>query len=388
MRRAPAHSIVAWLSLGVIALIAYGSLYPFNLKHADFDFWTVFSQLSWARAGRVDRVSNVLLYAPLGFCVFLWFDGRVKRITAAGIALVVGALLSLAIEMAQVFISSRVPSLWDVTLNTCGTAAGAIGGMAWHMLSARLLRSDAGAGTDNRGAWCVLLLWFGWRWAPFELQLNLAKFKAALQPLTRPEFDAWQTLHYLVWWIVVSQIVFAMVNRTRATESLLAVIAATLIGRLFFADPALIASELLALLLLLPTLVALHKVSSAPRQWLVLFLFAALFTWDALEPWEFSTVAGSFGFWPFMGWIQAGMPINAPWLLRLLFIFSALAWLLHTLGASTGLIVYGLPSAILLIEILQLWLAGHRSSVTEPVFALAVVLCLRVLWIDKPRRLK
>ena len=388
MRRTPAHSIVAWLSVGVIALIAYGSLYPFNLKHVELDVWSALSQLSWARAGRGDRVSNVLLYAPLGFCVFLYLDGRVRRLAAGVIAIAVGALLSLAIEVAQVFISSRVPSLWDVTLNTCGAAAGTLGGIAWHALSARLIRSDAGARYDHRGAWCVLLLWFGWRWAPFQLQLDLAKFKAALQPLTRPEFDAWQTLHYLVWWIVVAQVVFAMVNRTRATESLLAAIAATLIGRLFFAEPALIASELLALVLLLPVLVALHRLSATPRQWLVLTLFATMFVWDALAPWEFSASAGQFDLWPFMSWIQTGLPIDSVWLLHTLFIFFALAWLLNGVGASSRAIVYCLPVAILLIECVQLWLPGQRSSITDPALALAAAAVLKMLWTTKSSGLR
>jgi VanZ family protein len=387
MRRAPAHSIVAWLSVGVIALIAYGSLYPFNLKHVELDIWSALSQLSWARAGRGDRVSNVLLYAPLGFCVFLYLDGRVRRRAAIVSALLVGVALSLAIEVAQVFISSRVSSLWDVTLNSCGTAAGVIGGMAWHALSARLIRSDAGAGYDNRGAWCVLALWFGWRWAPFHLQLDLGKFKAALQPLTNPEFETWPTLHYLVWWIVVAQILFTMVNRTRATESLLAVIAATLIGRLFFAEPALIASELLALLLLLPMLVVLHKLSGTPRQWLVLTLFATLSVWDALSPWQFGA-ASSFDLWPFMAWIQAGMPVDSLWLLRQAFLYAALAWLLNNTGASPRTILFIVPGAVLAIEVMQLWLPEQRSSITEPALALAVVAGLKMLWTAKSRRLR
>lgn len=387
MRRAPAHSTVAWLSVGMIALIAYGSLYPFNLKDDDLDFWSALLQLSWARAGRGDRVSNVLLYVPLGFCVFLYLDGRIRRRAAVIAALLVGITLSLAIEVAQVFISSRVPSLWDVTLNSCGTAAGVIGGMAWHALSVRLIRSDAGTRQHNRGAWCVLALWFAWRWAPFHLQLDLGKFKAALQPLTNPMFDTWQTLHYLVWWIVVAQVLFAMVNRTRATESLLAVIAATLVGRLFFADPALIASELLALILLLPMLVVLHKLSATPRQWLVLILFVALSIWDALAPWRFGP-AGQFDFWPFMAWIQTGMPVDLLWLLRQAFLYASLAWLLHNIGASPRTIVFIVPSTVLAIELLQLWLPDQRSSLTEPALALAVVAALKMLWADKPRGLR
>ena len=68
------RSFVPWLLFAVIALIAYGSLYPFNLKPDAIQVGVLqaLHELSWARAGRGDRIANVLLYLPLGFCLFLW----------------------------------------------------------------------------------------------------------------------------------------------------------------------------------------------------------------------------------------------------------------------------------------------------------------------------
>ncbi len=71
------RSSIPWLTAAVIALIAYGSLYPFNFKpDAQSGLVAALSQLSWARAGRGDRISNVLLYLPLGFCLYLWLNER------------------------------------------------------------------------------------------------------------------------------------------------------------------------------------------------------------------------------------------------------------------------------------------------------------------------
>ncbi|MBC7982218.1 MAG: VanZ family protein [Candidatus Obscuribacterales bacterium] len=376
-RHTPAHAIVVWLSLGVVALIAYGSLYPFNLKHsANFDIWHTLSQLSWARAGRGDRVSNVLLYAPLGFCLFLCFDGRVSRTFAASTAVLFAALLSLGIEVAQVFISSRVPSLWDVTLNTCGAIAGVGGGIVWRALSGRLSRTDAGAARGDRAAWLLLFLWVAWRWAPFELQVSLAKLKAALQPLVDPQIEALLCAHYLVWWLIIAQAIFAVANRARVTESLLALIAVTLIGRLFFAEPALIASELLALALLLPALVLLHRLQSMPRRWVLTVAFTSLFLWDSLAPWRFASSAGHFDFWPFMPWIEAGMPVELVWLLQKIFVFAALGWLLKGIGMSPRSVVYAVTLVVVAIECAQLWVPSQSSSVTDPALALAVAWCL------------
>ena len=99
-------------------------------------------QLSWARAGRGDRISNVLLYLPLGFCLFLWLDTRLRR--GAAIAARDRARhrsLSLAIEVAQVYVSIRVPSLTDLTLNRCGTRWARPAG--WR--GVRMAPSDASA---------------------------------------------------------------------------------------------------------------------------------------------------------------------------------------------------------------------------------------------------
>ena len=104
------RSLIPWLTAAVIALIAYGSLYPFNFKpDAQSGLLAALGQLSWARAGRGDRISNVLLYLPLGFCLYLWLNERLVRGAALSVATLLGTLLSLAIEVAQVYVSSRVP---------------------------------------------------------------------------------------------------------------------------------------------------------------------------------------------------------------------------------------------------------------------------------------
>ena len=75
------RSVILWLLLVVLALIVYGSLYPFNFKPDAIEGGVLeaLRQLSWARAGRGDRISNVLLYLPLGFCLFLWLELRWPR---------------------------------------------------------------------------------------------------------------------------------------------------------------------------------------------------------------------------------------------------------------------------------------------------------------------
>ena len=379
MARNRSHAIVAWLCVGAVALIAYGSLYPFNLKsNANVaGFWSMFGELSWARAGRGDRVSNVLLYAPFGFCLSLWLTSNLRNRKAILVAVFCGAILSLSIELMQVFISSRVPSLWDVTLNTLGALVGAVGGVAWHAMSARLPSALAGGGQPDRVALWVLILWIAAQWAPFLPHFSLFKLKSALQPLIEPRIETWATLHWLVWWLVVAQIVFVLAGGARGMEMLLVAIACVLVGRLFVVDQFFLPSELIALLALLPVMVLLHRVRPASQRFILMAAFAIVFVVDRIWPVHWS--GGSFEFWPFLAWIDAGMPLEIAAFLKTLFEFAALTWLLTETGFAMRSAAVAIPILVLALEIFGALFAGRAASITDPILALTLCQMLRFI---------
>ena len=375
-----AAGVAPWLLLAVVALIAYGSLYPFNFK-ADAVQGGVLAalhQLSWARAGRGDRVSNVLLYVPLGFCLYLWVQRNARGWIAATVAVGLGSLLSLSIEVAQVYISTRVPSFTDLTLNALGTVVGVLGGIAWGTLSQLVqLPRGAGAGRGDRIALVVLLLWLGWRLAPFTPHLSLLKLKEALHPLFNPQIQSGATLTYLLYWIIVAQAVFAIVSAHLGLEVLLFLIAMVLVGQLLVADQVFIAPELLALLLLLPALVLVNRLPPGPRMALLIAGLLAVMLTQSLAPYEFVPLHGSFDLWPYLAWIKAGMPVNAASLLAQLFLYGALTWLLREAGTSAYLALGIVTSLVLGIEIAQLWRPGQTGSITQPALAFGIAMVLR-----------
>ena len=187
------RSFIGWLLILVIALIAYGSLYPFNFKPDAIQggVFRALEKLSWARAGRSDHIANVLLYLPLGFCLFLWLSARLRRHTGWMLATLLSALLSLTIEVAQVYVSARVPSLKDLALNTLGAALGATGGLLWRGIAKLMhLPTREELPTRDPGAALVVVTWLVFRFAPFVPQLDLGKLKAALRPLFEPQDGA------------------------------------------------------------------------------------------------------------------------------------------------------------------------------------------------------
>jgi len=382
------RSVIPWLLLAVVALIIYGSLYPFNFKPDAIEggLFEAMRQLDWARAGRGDRISNVLLYLPLGFCLFLWLNSRFRRRSSILLAAVMGTTLSLTIEMAQVYVSSRVPSLTDLTLNCSGTVLGAAGGLAWNTLN-RLIHQPARAEklAPDPGAIVLIVIWLLWRLIPFVPQLDLGKLKAALQPLFDPDIDAVSVFMYLTCWLVVNQAVVATARRPQRLEMLLLLIAAVLVGRLLLPGESFVAAELLALLLLPPMLVLMHQLKPRPRRAALVFAVVTALILDTLAPFDFSSPAGRFDFWPFMTWLRDD-PLEGlhtfDWLALFgkLFLFSALIWTLRTWGTS---ILFAGSCAVMMslaIEIAQLWLPHQNASITDPLLAAGMAWLMYLLY--------
>lgn len=112
------------LVVGYIAMLLYGSLYPFS-------GWSIpavplFGFLgSWpATLGMADLVQNVLVYAPLGLLTVLWLVDSLSFWSALFFATLAGTTLSFIIESIQQFIPSRVASTSDLAMNLLGTLLG------------------------------------------------------------------------------------------------------------------------------------------------------------------------------------------------------------------------------------------------------------------------
>ncbi len=151
------------LSLALVCLIVYASLYPFaDWRDQDLSpllyltaplpkYWTGF-----------DVAANVLGYAPLGFLLTLASlrSGQIRW--AMWLAVSGALLLSLMMETLQSYLPSRIPSNVDLALNTLGAALGAyvawalekLGALGrWSRFRSRWLTPDA------RGAMALLTLW-------------------------------------------------------------------------------------------------------------------------------------------------------------------------------------------------------------------------------------
>jgi VanZ family protein len=279
-----------------------------------------------------------------------------------------------------------VPSLTDLVLNASGTLLGAAGGWIWQWLSALMhLPARTEKPARDPGARLLLALWLAWRFAPFVPEVDLAKLKAALRPLFSPQIDPVAVFVYLTCWLVVNQAISALAIRPRRLEILLLVIAAVLVGRLLVASQSLVPAELLALLLLLPLVVLMHRLSPRPRRGALMLAVATVLIIEGLAPFDFTPAMRGFDLWPFLAWFEMGIPAAVQafdWveLFGKLFLFAALAWTIKQWGTSIGVATVAVTATALLIELLQMWLPQQHASIADPLLALAVGLALRALY--------
>lgn len=155
-----------YLAVAYLALVGYASLYPFTGWRAPVDDITAFVSADWPfYVTAADVVLNLLAYFPAGLLLTLTLMGRMPRLPAALSGILAGTATSLAIELAQVYLPSRIPSNVDLLTNTGGTMLGAAAayrfGERW-LLSGELYRMrerffQPGALTDV--GFVLLALW-------------------------------------------------------------------------------------------------------------------------------------------------------------------------------------------------------------------------------------
>ncbi len=163
MPRHPSSSVP--LAAAYAVLVAYASLYPLSGWHHPQGMWSLaFLSLPWPRWwDRFDVVANLLGYLPLGALVFVAAvrSGRQRR-EAWLAAVLLPALLSLTLELAQNYLPKRVPSALDFALNAGGAALGAaLAALAdamgltlrWQSMRERWFVDE------SAGALSLLLLW-------------------------------------------------------------------------------------------------------------------------------------------------------------------------------------------------------------------------------------
>ncbi len=124
----PRGARLAWiLALAYLLIIIYASLQPFRGWRFPPAEILGFLTAPWPRYITLnDVLINLVAYVPFGFLIALGLALRLGNLAAVTLATLISALLSLAMEGAQMFLTSRIASNVDLLTNSAGALFGAM----------------------------------------------------------------------------------------------------------------------------------------------------------------------------------------------------------------------------------------------------------------------
>ena len=347
------HFAAPLLLAVVTGLIVYVSLYPFRFIPDGPTLVDALRSLSWARAGRSDMLNNVLLYVPFGFCIALLIEPRRGRVTALVVGTLLGAMLSLGLELLQASVAIRVSSLRDLSLNATGSLLGAVLGTVFHALGSRVSPQGTPRSRSAFVAMSILVLWLIERLWPLLPDPGLRQLKSAVRPLLTPHIDWMSLAGFFIGWLVVTQVIFSLVRRQRAMDVLLIVIATVLVGRTFVAGSTLDVAEIAAIALLLPLLVPFSRLGDGTRSTIVAVLLGVWLAWASVRMLLDGSTASAAGMPELREMLLRNVP-PPPLLANKSFSYLSLGWLLTGAGIVPHVAAGMTVLFVLLLTMLQL----------------------------------
>lgn len=354
-----------WITLAVLAVIVYGSLYPFDFRPRGTWTGAVTYLLStpFASPDRGDILSNVLLYLPLG----LFAARALRRIRPTPRVLIVAGaagLLSASIEIIQFWDFTRAPELSDVAANLGGALVGATAEL--------FLRADRFPRMKWRPFTMLLVVCAaGWFLSPFIPALRPIHYARALRILTvAPPFEPLIIFKFLVIWLALATLLHALFG-VRSKAILPPAIAVALLAR--FANPflPLTRAEILGAILAAILWIAFFEKTPA-RVKIVAAAFAAYVFLDALRPFTFLSDPRAFGWSPFLAFMNGPRGYATQVFLEKTFTYGTLVWLFAESGLSFARATLLAVVLVTVSRVAQMWLPGRSAELTDPLMVLIV----------------
>ena len=350
--------------------IVYGSLFPFAFHQRADGGGPVFYLLStWTDwDGRIDLLSNVLLYIPFGFLAFHAIRGRRHGVwTWLGVVLA-GTALSVCMELTQYFDEGRVTSMGDVYANAIGTAGGAtaawlVGAGAEWPLVRELTRC--------RQESLLLVLFLGYRLYPYIPNPTRQQAGRAVRALmAHPVPSAEDLARFTIIWLFIAALVDRVYGTRRWTNLFPLFAAGEFAGRVVIYDATPTVSDLAGAVLAFVAWGGLLR--WVPGRFpLLSVLFAGLVAFLRLQPFVFSlTPRTGFGWIPFWSMMNGSVSVAIQALFEKSYQYGGLIWLFLAAGiplaGGTGMTA----GLLLVTSLLEVFLPDRSAEITDAVIAL------------------
>ena len=335
-----------WL---LAALVTYGSLFPFRFAAATPEAWSALWDGLTQLPGRGDLVANILLFAPFGY---VGIHAGHRGVVVLALAAALGA----GLQIAQVWLPDRDPSLQDAVWNLAGAGLGVFAARRWRL---------SGTVPAHWRAAPALLIgcWVMYRWVPYLPSLDFQEIKDSLKPLlVTPDIRWPNVLHDAAAWIAVGH----FLGRDRRRLPLM--MAIVFAGEVLIANNAVSLSNVAGAAAAAPVVL----LGGARRPLPAALLLAAAIAVSGLAPFEFRGTPAPFHWVPFHGFLGGSMLVNAASILEKTFLYGSLLLLLVRAGLPRAAALAAGVTLAAAIEVAQTRFARHLPEVTDPLLVLLV----------------
>lgn len=361
-----------------IAIVAYGSLYPFHFEvteRAADPLLTVWQgwPAEWTRYIVRDAFLNVFLYVPVGLAAAMVFLRRHSPKAAAVAAVVLAFGVSLSMELLQVYEPRRDPSSLDVLTNSIGGALGVlIAILNEHRIRALVKAPKRGM----RGAAAIVLTaWAVQAFYPLFPDIGRAHLYDGLSTL----FHTRHLSMVNIWlgiaeWFAVGVALEYLFERMSAVW-FAALILFSLAAQMVIIDRIVSAEEVVAAAIAL----ALWRFSprAARVRWCAWLLASAILL-SELRPFYFLSVPQTFSWIPFAATLEAGRDSAVVVIARKAFDYGALVFALRCAGWAWLTAGFAVALPLAAAEAIQTYLPGRTPEITDPLLALLMMLLMTI----------
>jgi VanZ family protein len=352
----------------IVAVIAYGSLYPFQFRipaRGDGPINALLS--SWmAIPGRGDFIANILLYIPLGCFGVLSLPRRLRPrlfIVVAG-----GTLLSVIVELAQYFAVGRLTSATDVYANLAGTT---LGGLGVTSLSRPWRVPLTTAFSPNPVPMVLIATWTGYRLYPYVPTVDLHKYWNALKPIVLHPVLSFEALyHHATIWLTIFALIGELVEQRAVAMLSILFCLFVLTARVLVDGTILSASEVMGAAVAICLLPLLLYISNRQRAVALFALLGVAVIINRLQPFEFAPIPRDFGWLPFCSLMSGSIAVNVMALFEKSFLYGSLIYLFVEAGGrlSTAAFIVGLT--LFATGCAQMYLPHRSAEITDVIIAL------------------
>jgi VanZ family protein len=357
----------AVMTAGIVAVILYGSLFPFQFHENPHPFRTLMES-GQERLTRIDIVTNVLLYIPLGLFAAQCIR-RPTPVLRVGLIALFGALLSCGIELAQSYDAGRITNLSDVYSNSTGTLLGAVLGMHFpKLLDVPFL------GRIERRPFVILLLlsWLGYWLFPYVPRLGPTDYLDVLRPiLLAPHLSPRELYEQLLVWLAVALLLQSLVGVTRSRIAFGWVVFLALFARGWIVGAALSPEQVLSGMFAVPLWAAFLWRWSPRAEWIAV-LFSIHVTLEALRPFQFSPHPHSFGLIPFRSFLEASRASGIYSFFNKTFTYGVLVWSIVRAGWPLQNATEVAAALVFILRAIQIYLPGRSAEITDTIMVLAL----------------